>query len=256
MGAVSDVSEQNRLEINWVRSAGSALGAVSAAVVLSTLGAAGTLIGAALGSLVITVGGAIYAHSLELTRQRVAAARASGARREAVSVSGAPVAAAGSNAGLRHAAVRDEPPPGGSRGQMLRGLPWTRIIVMAGALFAVAMAVILAFELSTGRAVSSFTGGTSGTGPGTSIPGIDGPVSDPKPTGTEGVPQPDQTPAQEQPGQHQAPTQDPAPQEGQTPAPTPEAPTPSQEAPAPSQEAPSDPVPSAAPEQPAQGEAP
>ncbi len=52
---VKRVSAQNRLQINWVNSAGGALGAVSSAVLLSSLGAAGTLVGAALGSLCITV---------------------------------------------------------------------------------------------------------------------------------------------------------------------------------------------------------
>lgn len=236
MGVVSDGSEQNRLEINWVRSAGSALGAVSAAVLLSTVGAAGTLIGAALGSLVITIGGAIYSHSLERTRQRVVGARSRGTPREAASGTQAQMANARSNARLREAPESDGPPPGESRARMLRGLPWKHIIATAGALFGIAMAVILAFELWTGRPVSSFTGGTSGTVKGTSITGVDGPVSDPGGTGTEGVPQPEKTPGLEQPSQDQEPTQGPAPQEGQTPAPDPQTPA--------------DPVPTSTPEQP------
>ncbi len=61
-----------------------ALGAVSAAVVLSTLGAAGTLIGAALGSLCISIGGAVYTHSTKVTKDRVVAAKAATARPEFV----------------------------------------------------------------------------------------------------------------------------------------------------------------------------
>jgi hypothetical protein len=57
---------------------------------------------------------------------------------------------------------------------VLRGLPWKRIIGLAAALFAVTMAIILAFELTTGRAVSTYTGGTENTGVGTSIPGVSG----------------------------------------------------------------------------------
>ncbi|MGA8045233.1 MAG: hypothetical protein WCA30_03110, partial [Dermatophilaceae bacterium] len=41
-------------------------------------------------------------------------------------------------------------------------------------LFAVAMVLIVAFELSTGRALSTYTGGTSSTSVGTSIPGWSG----------------------------------------------------------------------------------
>ncbi|MGB6003925.1 MAG: hypothetical protein WBG36_04805, partial [Ornithinimicrobium sp.] len=69
-------TEKQRLEINWTNSAGSALGAVSAAVLLSTLGVVGTLLGAALGSLCITVGGALYTHSMNVTKQKAGAAAA------------------------------------------------------------------------------------------------------------------------------------------------------------------------------------
>ncbi|MDN5756803.1 MAG: hypothetical protein L0H32_13745, partial [Micrococcaceae bacterium] len=62
---------RKRLEISWIGSVGSALGAVTSAVVLSTLGVGGTIIGAALGSLVITVGGSIYSQSLQRTKDHV-----------------------------------------------------------------------------------------------------------------------------------------------------------------------------------------
>ncbi len=147
------MSEQDRLQINWVNSAGGALGAVSSAVVLSSLGAAGTLVGAALGSLCITVGGAVYAHYLSMTKDRV------------------------TGQGRRHT---EDPDPTDrvdeerSLGQALHGLPWKRILAISAAFFAVAMALIVAFELSTGRAVSTYTGGTSNTSVGTSIPGWSG----------------------------------------------------------------------------------
>jgi hypothetical protein len=56
----------------------------------------------------------------------------------------------------------------------MQGLAWKRIAVISAALFAVAMVLIVAFELSTGRAVSTYTGGTSNTSVGTSIPGWSG----------------------------------------------------------------------------------
>lgn len=64
MGAFTDGSAywrkmtegtDRKLGIDWLRTIAGALAAVSAAVLLSTLGAAGTLIGAALGSVVATV---------------------------------------------------------------------------------------------------------------------------------------------------------------------------------------------------------
>ena len=48
-----------------------ALAAVSAAVVGSTFGLAGTLLGAAVTSIVSTVEGALYLHSLEQARTRI-----------------------------------------------------------------------------------------------------------------------------------------------------------------------------------------
>src|SRR3954447_25039916 len=71
--------QHERVAINWFQVSGSALAAVSSAVLLSTVGVAGTIIGAALGSVVVTAGGSIYSHYLEVSRQRVAAAQA-GAR--------------------------------------------------------------------------------------------------------------------------------------------------------------------------------
>ncbi|MDO5737370.1 MAG: hypothetical protein Q4P15_12940, partial [Propionibacteriaceae bacterium] len=65
------MNKKQTFEINWFAAAGSALGAVSSAVLLSTLGAAGTLIGAALGSLTISVGGSIYTQSLQKTKAHV-----------------------------------------------------------------------------------------------------------------------------------------------------------------------------------------
>ncbi|KAB7739390.1 hypothetical protein GA707_20365 [Nostocoides sp. F2B08] len=170
------MSEPNRLQINWVNSAGGALGAVSSAVLLSSLGAAGTLVGAALGSLCVTVGGAVYSHYLTLTRDRVAsqalAARRTGRVRE--------LAYAGSVAQPEDRFRTEDPgyieEPDGERsvGRFMQGLAWRRIAVISAALFVVAMVLIVAFELSTGRAVSTFTGGTSSTSVGTSIPGWSG----------------------------------------------------------------------------------
>lgn len=161
------------MKISWTQSIGSALGAVSSAVLLSTLGVAGTLIGAALGSLVITIGGALYSRSLQVTRDRVLRTAA----RARSSSSGATVAPddpprwidAPSSPGEVEDATGALP-----RQQGLRALPWKRILGAGAAVFAIAMALILAFELTTGRPVSSYTGGSSRTESGTSIPGFDG----------------------------------------------------------------------------------
>ena len=217
--------EQSRLEINWVNSLGGALAAVSSAVVLSTLGTAGTLIGAAIGSLVITVGGAVYAHSLRVARARLAASRTVLVRTR--------------GGGLAEVADGSDGPDGGDATgaagrfdrwrQVLRELPWKRILVVSAAVFAVAMAAILAFELATGRPVASYTGGTSDSDSGTSVPGLGGRDSDAEP-GDEQDPvqeEPDEEMPDEQPTTAPA---EPTPTEAEPvePAPT-EAPVPPEE---------------------------
>ncbi|MGI8947953.1 MAG: hypothetical protein ACR2FV_08285 [Ornithinimicrobium sp.] len=177
------MSEQNRLQINWTNSAGAALGAVSSAVVLSSLGAVGTLVGAALGSLCITIGGAVYAHYLALTKERVAA-QARAARGVSRTRERVPMGAGASAVQERYSTedraeverpqYAERPQPERSAGRGRAGLPWKRILAASAALFGIAMAVIVTFELTTGRAVSTYTGGTSNTGVGTSIPGWSG----------------------------------------------------------------------------------
>ena len=172
------MSAQNRLQINWVNSAGGALGAVSSAVLLSSLGAAGTLAGAAIGSLCITVGGAIYSHYLSMTKERVAAqalaARRGGRVRERVPAGTGAVPAAEDRQSLEDPDRSEEAEQGGFVSRLLHDLPWKRIVAISAALFGIAMLIIVAFELSTGRAVSSYTGGTSSSNVGTSIPGWSG----------------------------------------------------------------------------------
>lgn len=222
-------NEENRLEINWVNALGGALGAVSAAVLLSTLGAAGTLLGAALGSLCITVGGAFYAHSLKVARDRVAAAQVLAARRRPRTRTTGSVDVA--DRGTEAVAVPDEAAAGAlpakSRLQVLRELPWKRILVVSAALFVVAMAAILTFELATGRPVSSVTGGTSDTDRGTSVPGLGGREDGSAPQEEQAPQQQDEVEEDDQP--EPAP-EEPTPTEAETvePAPT-EAPVPTQE---------------------------
>lgn len=181
--------EKQTLEINWVQAMAGALAAVSSAVLLSTVGVAGTIIGAAIGSVVATLGSAVYSHYLHVTRQRIAKAQAAAFARVAraqASVSGAGADVdnettraeqelAQAERELREAqrelAVAEDAPASVGWREALSGLPWKRITAVAAALFVVAMLVILAFELLTGRAVSTYTGG-SDDDTRTSIPGM------------------------------------------------------------------------------------
>src|SRR6476620_6007159 len=58
-------------DISAAQVAGGALAAVSAAVVASFLGIGGTLVGAALGSIVASIGGALYSHSFQRAGYRL-----------------------------------------------------------------------------------------------------------------------------------------------------------------------------------------
>lgn len=165
-----------RIEISWVQAVAGALAAVSSAVLLSTVGVAGTVIGAALGSVAATVGSAVYGHYLAASRDRVAAAaaaRASVRRAQDVVADGAGVADV---AELDDDATRETGAAGDTHPwrAAVHGLRWRRIVLTAGVIFVVAMSAILTFELVAGRAVSTYTGGSDTDGPRVSVPGVDG----------------------------------------------------------------------------------
>ncbi|MDN5895666.1 MAG: hypothetical protein L0H93_16785 [Nocardioides sp.] len=186
---MTDHEDKPKLEIDWVKTFAGALAAVSSAVLLSTLGAAGTLIGAALGSIILTLSSAVYSQGLarsraklaaaqELAQQKVGMAKADVRRASRKSVK----AEVGND--LDHATeqldeatseLEDATAETGALTwkERLAVLPWKRIAVAAVGTFLVAMLIITAFELLTGRAVSSYTGG-SDSKDGTSISRLTG----------------------------------------------------------------------------------
>jgi hypothetical protein len=168
-----------KLEIDWLKTAAGAFAAVSSAILLSTLGAAGTIIGAALGSVVVTVGGALYTQALARSRQRLAQVQSVAMRK--VGVAQAEVLRAGRrrddtqavDSHLAHAEeqldevkdelgalVHPEPEPDSGWRERFVLLPWKRIALAAAGLFAAAVVAITAFELLAGQSVSSLTGGS------------------------------------------------------------------------------------------------
>lgn len=234
--------EQPKVGVSWVQVAGSALAAVSSAVLLSTLGVAGTVIGAAVGSVVASVGTSLYTRTLDVSRQQVAA-QAAALRRvtrahsdldDAVSAmsrgdatSASRIArageeldraeqvlaagSAGQHDGTLHTlepdgdALSDEAargvPPGASAPQGLRRvlaetLSWKRVAIVAGAVFLVTMVTITAFEMATGRAVSTYTGG-SDRQTGSTVPGLERDNRPATPTPSDGATDDDGEPAEE-----------------------------------------------------------
>jgi hypothetical protein len=166
--------------VDWTRVLGGALAAVSSAVLLSTLGVIGTIVGAALGSIVVSVATSLYARGLHKSRQRMAVAQEAALRR--VGVAQAEVRRAkrrGPGATDAHLKRADESlaeaheeletdPESSPLLTRLRRLPWRRVALGAALTFVVALAAITIFELVAGRPVASFTGG-SDSDHGTSI---------------------------------------------------------------------------------------
>ena len=241
-----DPDEPEKVQIDWIRAIAGVLATVASAVLLSTLGAAGTIIGAAIGSLVVTVGSAWFTKGLSTSR-RTLAKRQKGAA-EKVGIAQAEVLRAAraddtaaqdshlDHADERLAEAREEldeaivatTSPVGWRERLSR-LPWKRIGLTTLALFVVTLVVITAFELVAGQSVSSITGG-SDSGDTTighvgrrDSGGDDQKDPDDRPTGSTG-PSEDVEPSDE-------PTESTGPSETQEPSPAdstapPESPTP------------------------------
>jgi len=175
MRSWNQMTEDPKLEIDWVKTFAGALAAVSTAVLLSTLGAVGTLIGAALGSVVVTVSSQLYAQGLARSRRSLAKAQETALFK--VGIAQAEVRRAGRRQGDEeaveaHLEVADErlgeakadldeaATPAPTWRERLVVLPWKRIALLAAATFLVVLVVIAAFEALTGRSVSSYTGGS------------------------------------------------------------------------------------------------
>ncbi len=153
-----------KLDLNLTHVAATALAAVTAAVLGSELGAAGTLIGAAAASVITTVGTAVYKASLERSRQRVRtlAQRTrplppsrDRARTEHVPAAvNAPLGHEQRTDGIRGPQVRD-------RSRRYATLRWGAMTVGALGAFLLAMMVITGFEWASGSTVGGNGKGTT-----------------------------------------------------------------------------------------------
>ena len=184
------MSEAKGPEINWLAAAGSALGSVTSAVLLSTLGASGTIIGAGLGTLVITVGGTVYGHYLQRAKTNIEKTADKVKRNHLDNKNQrrqpdmTPVTAQ-KDPGQATDATRTTNSMRPSVKHLLRDISWKRVAWLAAGLFALTMVIIFVFELTTGRPVSSLTGGTSPDSTGTSLTGVTDPASEDTQRGPE-----------------------------------------------------------------------
>ncbi|GAA2604142.1 superantigen-like protein SSL4 [Paractinoplanes durhamensis] len=119
------------------------LAAVSAAVVGSFTGVAGTLVGAAVASLIGSVGTEIYHRSLNRGRKKI-----EGTFLAPAAVGTPPV----------EAAAEDKP----SAPPTPRNIRWGRVAMVAGSLFVLAIGTLTAAELVSGKSIADATRGGSG----------------------------------------------------------------------------------------------
>ncbi|MDQ6522772.1 hypothetical protein RB608_04125 [Nocardioides sp. LHD-245] len=231
--AETDTAER-RSRIDWPATFAGAAAAVTVAVLLSTLGAAGTLIGAALGSVIATVSSALYKQGIESSRRRMADVQAAALQRVNLADQNVRRAARRSDpeaaereldrahrhldaAGEELADELDEPGAETTSSGRSRwaDLQWKRIALLAAAVFVLSLLVISAVELVAGKSVSTITGGTDGDDR-TSLTGVFG-------TGGKG-----KDGGRQEPPAEETPTPTPTPAPTETPTETPTAPEPTE----------------------------
>ncbi|MEV0697329.1 hypothetical protein AB0I53_05340 [Saccharopolyspora sp. NPDC050389] len=108
-----EVEKPKKVDVSPTQVAGAALASVTAAFLGSRLGVAGTLIGAALTSVVITVGGALYQRSFDSAKEKAvhAAAKASVMKLRRTTVA-------------RYVSKKDEPVEATRRIRLTPGMHW------------------------------------------------------------------------------------------------------------------------------------
>jgi hypothetical protein len=157
-----------RFDLSATQLIATALAAITATIAASYLGVSGTVIGAALASVVSAVGNAVYGHSLRSTRERVRVDRVLVRERR-------PHVAAAPSGGAT--AMVDAPPvlpsPHASRADRPRPRPtktsrsdtaWRRIAIGSVASFVAVLAVVTGVEVVAGRPLSDLVRGDGGTG--------------------------------------------------------------------------------------------
>ncbi len=173
--------------IDVVKICAGSLAAVSAAVAASTFGVAGTLTGAALASVVGSIGTELYAHSLSRGYRRLRRGQPGAVPAAVPDSVVAPdrvvAAPATTDVGAQPATA---PTPGRAAAPR-----WKHVAALCAAAFALGMVLITAFEVTAGRSLAGLLGdGRAGT---TTIGTIGGqtrraaplpPATDPSPKGT------------------------------------------------------------------------
>ncbi len=154
-------SKAKALDLSVPQILGGALAAMTAAALGSQLSVAGTLVGAALASIIAAVAGSLYTASIRRTRDKVKTVFWTGQPNEVDEPTVIDIVAdkEGHIAGQRSHLVepessREPSPPRRPK------LKWKRVLVAALAIFGIAAVTLTTFELVTGHALSGGEGTT------------------------------------------------------------------------------------------------
>ena len=142
-------------DISWLQLTASVLAAVTAAWIASRLGVAGTLIGAALGSFVVTISSALYGRTLDHTRTLLI-------QTESGTVIERQVEEGDVRTALDEAADIDSAARGAKFVDDKPRLHWKTIIVTAIVVLSLTLAAISTIELISGRTLDGDRGTTIG----------------------------------------------------------------------------------------------
>ena len=147
-----------RFELSATQLVATALAAITATVAASYLGVAGTVIGAALASVVSAIGTAVYSHSLHKTRARVREAVPTRRRGEPHSPTTDGLHSSGSLTRPDRNADECKPKARERQGR------WHGVAIGSLALFVTVLAVVTGVEIVTGRPLSDLVRGDTGAG--------------------------------------------------------------------------------------------
>jgi hypothetical protein len=136
---VADESEpKDKIQLSLSQIAASCLAAVSAAVLCSFFGVAGTVIGTAIASLFATIGSALYAHSLRRTKARLRRLHQAGAAAPPLTEVFKTTRQQGR--------------------EWLDQIQWRLVGIGAAAVFVVSIGVVTIIEFSAGESLSALFG--------------------------------------------------------------------------------------------------
>ncbi len=158
-GAGDKQSKAKELDLSATQIVGGALAAMTAAALGSQLSVAGTIVGAALVSIIAAVAGSLYTASLRRTRDKVKTVFWTGEPNEVDEPTVMEILPdrEGHIAGQRSHLVAPEPIDPSPR---RRKLNWKRVAVAALVTFGIAAVSLTVFELATGQALSGGDGTT------------------------------------------------------------------------------------------------